>query len=677
MQKEKADSTSVEDRLQLARERAVSAQLGWKHNFDAAQADIVYLAGNQWPEAIKKQREEEGRPCLTLNKLPQFIDQVIGDQLQNRPAIHVHPVEDSQGAKVSNVTGNQDYDLAELYQYLIRNIEYTCNAEAHYDRAFQHAVEGGFGWLRVLTSYANDHTFDQDIKITSVKNRFAVLMDPDCVEPDCSDANYCFVSERMTLKKFRKKYPGKRTGDLSDADRGEYSWWCGDDHIRVAEYFYRVPVTREVVLLSDGRTVFLDQIEGALQQLQQSDITITRRRKVETYKVMWEKITAYDVLEGPTEWVGSTIPVTPVLGKEITIGDKTYYRGLIRFAKDGQSMHNFWMSAATERVALAPKAPWTAPYEAIEGFEEEWAHANRENRSVLRYNTLPNGDRPQRQQPAQMPAAELQIAMSMTDEIKATIGIYDASVGDQGNETSGRAILARQRQGDRGTFAYIDNLSKAIRRIGQILLEIIPKVYDTERVVRMRFEDESGDYVRINQVVLDTSGNEIKINDISAGRFDVTIKAGPSYQTQRMEAADSLMQFVQAMPAAGGVIMDLIAKNMDWPGANEIAERLRKVLPPGILSQKEMMEDSEGEEPPQPTPAEQAAMEMAQLQSQAEQAKAQAEIAAAQAKTAEAQAKIAEIEALAEMQGAGSPAEFVKNMVAEAMAELIQSGAMR
>lgn len=671
MKKETSDSQKTEDRLQLARERAVSAIQAWKHNFDAAQEDVVFLAGTQWPESIRKQREDEGRPCLTLNKLPQYIDQVLGDQLQNRPAIHVHPVEDNRGVQVSNVTGNHDYDLAELYQYLIRNIEYTCNAEAHYDRAFQHAVEGGFGWLRVLTCYATDHAFDQDIKITSIKNRFAVLMDPDCVEPDCSDANYCFISERMTLKKFRKKYPGKRTGDLSDADRGEYSWWCGDDHIRVAEYFYRVPATRELLLLSDQRTVYLDEVENTLPQLAQEGITVIRRRKVETYKVMWEKITAYDVLEGPKEWVGTTIPVTPVLGKEITVGDKTYLRGLIRYAKDSQRMHNFWMTAATERVALAPKAPWVAPAEAIEGYETEWANANRENRSVLRYNTLPNGDKPSRQQPAQMPAAELQIAMSMTDEMKSTIGIYDASVGAQGNETSGRAILARQRQGDRGTFAYVDNLAKAIRRIGQILIEIIPKVYDTERTIRMRFEDETGDYVRINQTVLDAMGNEIKINDISAGRFDVTIKTGPSYQTQRMEAAESLMQFVQAMPSAGGVIMDLIAKNMDWPGASDIAERLRKILPPGILSKQEMEE--EGIEPPQPTPAD----EIAMVQAQAEQAKAQAEIATAQAKTAEAQQKLAEINALAELQGAGSPAEFIKNLVADAMAELIQSGAMR
>lgn len=671
MKKEAPGSQKTEDRLQLARERAVSAIQAWKHNFDAAQEDVVFLAGTQWPESIRKQREDEGRPCLTLNKLPQYIDQVLGDQLQNRPAIHVHPVEDNRGVQVSNVTGNHDYDLAELYQYLIRNIEYTCNAEAHYDRAFQHAVEGGFGWLRVLTCYATDHAFDQDIKITSIKNRFAVLMDPDCVEPDCSDANYCFISERMTLKKFRKKYPGKRTGDLSDADRGEYSWWCGDEHIRVAEYFYRVPATRELLLLSDQRTVYLDEVENTLPQLAQEGITVIRRRKVETYKVMWEKITAYDVLEGPKEWVGTTIPVTPVLGKEITVGDKTYLRGLIRYAKDSQRMHNFWMTAATERVALAPKAPWVAPAEAIDGYETEWANANRENRSVLRYNTLPNGDKPSRQQPAQMPAAELQIAMSMTDEMKSTIGIYDASVGAQGNETSGRAILARQRQGDRGTFAYVDNLAKAIRRIGQILIEIIPKVYDTERTIRMRFEDETGDYVRINQTVLDAMGNEIKINDISAGRFDVTIKTGPSYQTQRMEAAESLMQFVQAMPSAGGVIMDLIAKNMDWPGASDIADRLRKILPPGILSKQEMEE--EGIEPPQPTPAD----EIAMVQAQAEQAKAQAEIATAEAKTAEAQQKLAEINALAELQGAGSPAEFIKNLVADAMAELIQSGAMR
>jgi len=670
--------------LQEIRERAAHAVEAWQHNHDAAHEDIRFLAGEQWPEAIRKEREDEGRPCLTLNKLPQYIDQVLGDQRQNRPAVSVHPVEAnaaSDATKVPNVAGNNDYDLAQVYEALIRNIEYTSNAEAHYDTAFQHAVEGGFGWLRVLTKYSSDDAFEQDLCIKSIHNRFAVLMDPEAVEPDYSDANWCFIGDRMKRAEFRKRYPDAALGDLTDADRTAYAWWTTEEMVRVAEYFYREPATRELLLLSDGRTVWQDQIKDVLDELARDyGVTVIRRRKVKTYKVKWMKVTAYSILEGPIDWPGTTIPVAPVLGKEITLGDKTYYRGLIRFAKDAQRMHNFWMTAATERVALAPKAPYTGPAEAFEGYEHIWANANRDNRSYLPYNAVPSGDRPRREQPATMPAAELQLALSATDEMKATIGLYDASVGNEGNEQSGRAIIARQRQGDRGTFAYIDNLSRAIRRVGQILIELIPRIYDSERVLRLRFEDGEGDWVQINQTVVDEqSGKEVLVNDIAAGKFDVTVKAGPSYQTQRLEAAESLMQFVQAVPQAGQVVLDLIAKNMDWPGSQEIAKRLKKALPPGVLEPDEMEEA--GIQPPEPSPEQQAAMAKSQADTaqaeadmagaEADKAKAQADTLKAQADMAEAQRQMAEIEAQAAMAGPGTIEETVRNLVAEAMAELM------
>ena len=675
-----------EDILREARDRAQRASGWWRHNFNAAKEDIAFLAGNQWPDNITLERTEEQRPVLTLNTLPQYVDQVVGDQRQNRPAISVHPVEADKrkGAegKLKNVAGSQDYSLAEVYQGLIRNIEYISNAEAHYDTAFQHAVEGGFGWLRVLTQYSTEDSFELDLVIRSIHNRFSVLMDPDAIEPDFSDANWCLVSQWMKKSEFKKRYPNKRRGDLTDADRGDLSWWVTDEDIKVSEYFYREPETRTLYLLSDGRVVWHEDVEPVLDELAEMGVTITRTRKVKTYRVKWEKITAYDRLEGPVDWPGSTIPVIPVFGKEITMGDKVYYRGLIRYAKDAQKMHNYWMTSATERVALAPKAPYVAEDEAIEGYEYEWQNANRKNFSVLRYKT--GYQKPQREQPATMPAAELQLALSATDELKETIGIYDPSLGAESNETSGKAILARQRQGDRGTFAYIDNLSRAIRRVGKVLIELIPQIYDSERVLRLRFEDDSGDWVKINQTVKDDeTGKDVLVHDIAAGKFDVTVKAGPSYQTQRLEAADTMMEFVQAVPQSGQVVLDLIAKNMDWPGSQEIAKRLKKTLPPGMLDPDEMKE--EGIEPPQLTPEQQtevakaeadkakAEAELQKLQIESEAAKIQAEAdkATAQANIAEAQAKMAEIEQNAQAAGQDSIEETVRNLVAEAMAEFM------
>ena len=684
------EGDSKEEMLKEIRERAEYAKTAWQHNFDAAQEDIKFLSGEQWPDYIKQQRELKQRPCLTLNKLPQYVDQVLGDQRQNRPAIHVHPTEaniagagEDEPQKIPNLTGKVNYSLAEVYEALIRNIEYTSKAEAHYDTAFQHAVEGGFGWLRVLTKYSTDDAFEQDLCIKSIHNRFAVLMDPDAIEPDYSDANWCFIGERMRKKEFEKRYPDAVRGDLIDADRGEYSWWVSEEGVRVAEYFWREPKNRTLLLLSDDRVVWEDEVKNVLDELKEMGVTVVRTRKVKTYVVKWAKVTAYEILEGPVTWPGRTIPVVPVLGKEMTIGDKTFYRGLIRYGKDAQRMHNFWMTAATEKSALAPKAPWVADAESIEGYEQEWESANVDNASVLRYNARADIPPPQRNQGTPMPTAELQIAMSFTDEMKATIGLYDASVGAQSNETSGKAILARQQQGDRGTFAYIDNLSRAIGRIGQICIELIPRVYDSERVIRVQFEDGTGDWLRINQMVMDEeTGKPVLVHDIAQGKFDVTVKAGPGYQTQRLQAADSLIQFAQAVPSAAGVLADLIAKNMDWPGADEISKRLKKILPPGILDQDEM--DELDIQPPQPTPEQQAEMAKAEAdiagaeadkaKAKADTARAQADMAKAEADTAEARAKMAEIERDAMLAGPGSIEETVRNLVAEAMAEIMAQG---
>lgn len=677
--------------LQEARERAAYGMERWQDNFRAAQEDIEFLAGEQWPQSVRTERAEEDRPCLTLNKLPQFVDQVLGDQRQNRPAIHIHAVEDNvtptqtpkkeelaqldpadasrAKGKVPNTVGNQDYSLAEVYESLIRNIEYMSNAEAHYDTAFQHAVESGFGWLRVLTHYQNEDTFDQDCKIEAIPNRFNVILDPDCREPDYSDANWGFVIERITKKQFDKRYPGKAVGDLGDGS----TFWVTEEHIAIAEYFWREPTKRTLLLLSDGKTVWQDEVKDVLDELAENGIQVIRERKVKTYKVMWAKITAHDVLEKQREWHGRTIPLIPVLGKEMTIGDQKFFRGLIRFAKDAQRMHNYWMTAATERVALAPKAPWIASDDMIDG-RPEWEDANKKNYSVLTYNQQPDGSRPQRDMPANMPAAELQLALSATDELKATVGIYDASLGNQSNETSGKAILARQRQGDRGTFAYIDNLSRAIRRVGQVLIEVIPRIYDGERVIRLRFADESGDWVKINETIRDDeSGKDVLVHDIAAGKFDVTVKSGPSYATQRLEAADSLLQFVQAVPTSASVVLDLIAQNMDWPGAKDIARRLKKIVPPGVLDADEMEEA--GIEAPQPTPeqqAEAAKAEATMAKAESDKQIAQLELEEQQVRLEEAKAKAAA--AQANIQNLGAPQDMqaaIRAEVAEALAEFM------
>lgn len=654
--------------LEEARERAQVGTTYWQHNFDAAAEDLRFLFGDQWPSEIEQAREAEGRPCLTINKLPQYVDQVLGDQRENkRTGINIHPI-DGESAKITNVKATYDYSLSEVYESLIRNIERNSRANVHYERAFQHAVESGFGWLRVIPQYAGEGTFDQDLVIKSILNRFAVTMDPNCHEPDYADADWCFISERMQRDEFKRKYPKARTGDIAAEHR--MNWWMDEDTVRVAEYFYRETTERKLWLLSDGRTVWAD--EQAQDELRAMDIAVVRERMVDAHVVKWMLITAYDVLEGPQDVASTTIPVIPVLGKEMSLGDKTYYRGLIRYAHDPQRMANYWMSAATERVALAPKAQWTAPAEAIEGYEQEWANANRSSNATLRYNTLPTGDKPTREPPPGMPNAEIQLAMSATDELKQTIGMYDPALGAESQEVSGRAIVARQGQADRGNTEFSDNLNRAIQRIGRVLVEMIPRVYDAERVLRVRSTLDIEDWVRVNQTIIDDeSGEQVQINDITVGKFDVTVTSGPSHKTQRMEAADQLIQFVSAIPQAGPVVMDMIAEHMDWPESQTLARRLKHLLPPGILSEETKQEL--GIQPPQPTPEQRADMMKARAdmaQAQATRVKAQSEVVQAKA---EAQGEIAETAGdIASSKASPELIQQVRELVAEALLEYQQ-----
>ena len=684
--------TDDKDIVTQARERARDGAAYWQDNWEEAEADLEFLSGDQWPEGVRNERELEQRPCLVNNVLPTFVDQVLGDQRQNRPAIKVSPVDmvrvqpsentKPENLKISNTAGSTDYELAEAFTGLIKNIEYNCDAETSYDIAFQSAVESGIGYLRVRSDYIHDETFEQDLIIDHIENQFSVTMDPNAKERDYSDMMWCLIDQNMNKEEFRELYPDASTDPVSDKT-DDFSSWYAENTVRVSEYFTRECVEKEVVLLSDGRSMYRDEVESVLDELAASGIEEVDTRKVKTHIVVWRKITGMDVLEGPIELTCSSIPVVPVWGKSITIKKKTMFRSIIRYSKDAQRMANYWDSAATETVALAPKAPFVGTPEQIEGYEEDWQTANTNNLSMLAYNAQYQGDQgPRRQQPAPVPSAEITLGMQSSDKIKSTLGMFDASIGNSGNETSGRAIIARQRQGDRGSFAFIDNLSKSIRRVGKILVEMIPQVYDTERVVRLKFPDDTEDFVKLNQQVFDEQTKEwVTIHDLNVSKYDVVVTTGPAYSTQRQEAAEQMMQFSQANPQAAAAITDLIALNMDWPGADKIAERLKKTMPPELMTadEQEKLKEDMPEPPPPPPPTPEQQVQMMELE--AKKAEAEADMAKAQATAEKAQSdiviqKMKTEEAAANAQAQQQPvvdSNIIKEHVADALAEYIKS----
>lgn len=631
----KREGNSEAEILAEAKKRVEIANRNWKPTFDNAEEDELFISGEQWGAEDLKARDEESRVSLVVNQLQQYISRVAGAQKKQVQEIKISPVEADSKEQTIKTVGGQDVALSKALEGVVRNIQAVSNATQHYKTAFRHGL-GGIGWLRVLTEYSRQDSFDLDVKIEAISNRWSVLMDPNAKEADYSDANYCFVFEKMSRDEFRVRYPDATVGELGP-DSETQMWWGNEKEVTATEYFRREPVTRTLLLLSSGETVYKDEVKDVLDEFEAEGITVERERRVKTHKVIWSKITANSILEKDREFPTSTIPIVPVLGREVNIKGIRHYQGLITHAKDPQRMLNYWQSAATERIGLAPKAPYIAEAEAIEGHEIQWREANTKNFAVLMYNK--GFTRPQREAPPAMPIAEMNMAQNMQNSIQTTIGMYDASLGKASNETSGRAILARQSESDTGTFEFVDNLANAMRRIGILCVELIPKVYDTERILRIKNPDGTGDFVEINKVVTDEeSGKEVVIHDLAMGKYDVTITTGSSYATKRMETADSMMQFATAVPQVAQVAADLIAENLDFNNSEAIAMRLKKQLPPQLLSPEEQEELAKNAPEPQPDPNAELMAKQQELVQQEQALKTQQE----QFKTQQAELKVAQ-----------------------------------
>ena len=566
--------------IEEALERFKFSQDGSALIREQALEDIDFgRLGNQWPEGVRQTRKDEGRPCLTVNRLPSFIRQVVNDARQNKPSISVHPVD--SGA---------DYDTAQVIGGLIRSIERGSNAALAYDTAIDQAASSGFGFFRITTDYCHSETFDQEARIERVANQFSVHWDTSSVAFDSSDWEFAFVDELISDGEFKRRYP-KAKHDFSSWPEGTGEGmedWTDEEKIRIAEYWQRIEKTRKIVRLTDGRVVRADQLNepmmiGPGMQIPLKDalamqgVTINGERDATYYEVKRRMISPVEVLS-EEDWPGMTIPICPVWGEEVIYRGRRHFRSLIRDARDPQAMMNFWRSASTELVALAPRAPWLVPSGGIPPSERlKWETANSRSHAYLEYDPSA-GNMPTRVPFSGVPAGALQEALNAQDDMKAVMGIYDASLGARSNETSGRAIQARQREADKGTFHFIDNMSRAIQSAGRILIEIIPSIYSARQTIQILGDDEKQ---RVERVTAEAGAPpsaedpEGKIYNLAAGKYDVTVSVGPNYQTQRQETVAAMTELFRANPASSEVLGDVFVKNMDWPGSDKAAERIQ------------------------------------------------------------------------------------------------------
>lgn len=553
--------------------------------------DQEFFEGSgQWPQQMMAERSSDGRPSLTINRLKAFQRQIANQQRQAKPSIQVNPVDSQNDPKV-----------AEIYQGIIRHIEQQSQADVAYDTACEHQVISGRGWIRVAVEWDPRDQWRQVIRIRRVRNPFSVYMDPAAAEHDCSDARYAFVIEDIPKDEFRQLYGEQALTEAANFSFAQHTdmsaEWMPEGKIRIAEYFYVETEKKKVTLLSTGEEVPTSELKDGsplMEYLNVSGTTVVRTREIEIRTVKWAKITAGKILEQGT-WPGRWIPLVPVTGYELNVNGRVIICGMVRDARDPQRMYNYWVSSETETIALAPKAPFVGMEGQFEGHEKKWAAANRRSFPYLEYKGKSVGGQlapPPQRQFNEPPIQAIALATRQADnDLKAVIGLYDASLGERGPEESARAILARQRQGDMSNSHWIDNLVRSLRTLGYQLVDLIPRIYDAPQVMRILGRDDKPMNVLVHsgQGMAPSADSEVSkdldgVYNLDVGTFDVTVSVGPDTPGRRQEAVQAMTAFIQSFPAAAPVIGDVLAENMDWPGANIVAERLRKLVPPQVLN---------------------------------------------------------------------------------------------
>lgn len=680
-----------------------------RHNRDNAVSDLEFSRcepGDQWDPEVYNARRADKRPALQFDILTENIDRMVGDGRMNRVQIKVRPVD-----------AESDVNIAKIRQGIISNIEYHSAADRIYDYALEMIARGGYGAWQVRTRYIAENPFLQEVFIERIKNPLQAYLDPDAKDECKADAKYGFLLEKIPREEFNERYPNAEVpSEAMDAGPGsDESEWFDTESITIADYFEKVGEDVKMALLSDGRSMEMDDAQEAIAKNEADTVaimmgyqqaammnpaapapnipplTIAKTRTMKKYTIRHWTVTGNDILpsdgnkvdddddEGSSllkgeKVAGAYIPIVIATGPEFNIKGKPYVRSLIRTAKDPAKNYNYWNSAAAETIALAPKAPWVGTARQFEGYENDYAQAHVKNFPYLKYNVDDNeGDGyaggsyvpppPQRQQPGQPPVAMFQQVTNAKQAVHDALGMHHRDIGDVGPERTGAAVMAVQRPSEIGNFAFFDNLRRAVEHTGRVINSMIPEVYDSERDIRIRSIDETEYTVPVNttlQRALESmktnperykginpqtlasqmKQGDAKFNDLTVGKYDIVSTTGPSYATQRVESADAMIKLAQFDPKVTQFGDDLLVKAMDFLYADELSDRLKSTLPPGLVPPKE----GEPAKPPlPPTPDQTLKMEetkYAQMKQVTEQMKLKLTAIKVLKETTESQAEI-------------------------------------
>jgi hypothetical protein len=550
-----------------------------RENREQALDDKKFAAGEQWDPIVLEQRK--GLPCLVINSVPQFTAQLVGDWRESRKAVKVVPSEDG------------DTEIASIRGDLIRSIEMQSRASRVYDTAFESLIQCGDGAFRVAVEYARDDVFDQEIRIKPVDDILSTVWDRMSLDPTGRDARHVFVDDIIPEKEFKRRWKDADQSELSTSFQNQLrvTGWVNDSGVRVTEYWRMIERKRLLGLFEDGSVRVLDG--DKYDELVESHGLPVRTRLAPCLYAQMHLVTGFKILAGPFEYKLNRVPIVRMTGRIVNVAGRRIRYGLVRFMKDPVRLKNFWRSVAAEQLGYAPKAQWIATETAVEGREDDIrkAHLTRDPLLVVNDEAV-IGQNIQRLDPPVPQAALLNEAQVNAQDMKDVTGIHDASLGIKSNETSGRAINARQREGDIASLTYYDNGNAAVLEAGDVINQLISQVYDSTRIIRIIGEDQEMKFMAINDPANDESP------DLSVGNYDVALSTGSSYTTRRVEAAQSMMEAIQVWPQLIQVAGDIVAKAQDWPGADKLAERLKKTIPANFLDDDDPDKQAAG----QPTP---------------------------------------------------------------------------
>ena len=539
--------------------------------------DLRFSAGEQWDPVVLQQRKS--LPCLVINTIPQFTAQLVGDWRESRKAIKIVPSND------------EDTDVASVREDLVRNIEMQSRADRSYDQAFESMIQCGDAAFKIAVEYAKDDVFDQDIFIRPIEDALAVVWDRFSIDPTGRDAQRVFVDDRIPKDEFKRKWPNAAGGsDLMETDKIDritLTGWMDDESYRVTEYWRMVERQKTLALFDNGKMYEID--ETNIDSILEANGTPTKTRLVWCRYAQMHYCSGAEILAGPYEYRLNRLPIIRMSGRIVNVAGRRVRYGLVRFMKDPARLKNFWRSIAAEQLGYAPKAQWLATQSAVEGRQEAFrkAHLTRDPLLIVNDEAVIGQNIQRIEPPAPQQAIFAEVSMN-TQDMKDVSGIQDASLGIRSNETSGKAIMSRQHEGDIASQTYYDNADAALLEAGDVINQLIPQIYDGTRVVRLIGANEAVKFKRINDPM------DPKAVDLGSGKFDVALTTGASYTTRRVEAAEAMMDAIQVFPQLMSIAGDLVVKAQEWPGAEELAERLRKTIPPNLLA------GEDGEEPTVP-----------------------------------------------------------------------------